>query len=120
MFRSSVVLRLSKPSTCVYLAYCPRDRCFKVACIVEDCHYTCHPHCRSLVTLDCHGEQQRDTTEDEHVGLAEITDPSLEPLLQEASSEEMAGTSFNVSREQLQQLIEEYNSGNTSGLDMVL
>lgn len=35
MFRSSAVLRLSKPSTCVYLAYCPRDRCFKVACIVE-------------------------------------------------------------------------------------
>lgn len=129
MFRSSVVLRLSKPSTCVYLAYCPRDRCFKVACIVEDCHYTCHPHCRNLVTLDCRGENdgaraaampEAGATSLEHVDLEEITDPSLEPLLLEVSSEEAAGTSLNLNRKQLQLIITEYNTANPHGFIMTM
>ncbi|XP_023712440.1 ras association domain-containing protein 1 isoform X3 [Cryptotermes secundus] len=97
----------------------------------KDCHYTCHPQCRNLVKLDCRGEND---TEDrgaavpdaelegvEHVvGLEEITDPSLEPLLQEVSSKEDAGTCLRVTREHLQLLITEYNAANPSGLDMTL
>jgi hypothetical protein len=65
--------------------------------VVSDCHYTCHPQCRNLVKLDCRGESDAEISGPavpdaelesvEHVvGLEEITDPSLEPLLQEVSS----------------------------------
>lgn len=70
---------------------------------VADCHYTCHPHCQNLVRLDCRGESDGELREAagpdaelesvEHVvGLEEITDPSLEPLLQEVSSEVTTST----------------------------
>lgn len=76
--------------------------------VVSDCHYTCHPQCRNLVKLDCRGEND---TEDrgaavpgaeledvEHVvGLEEITDPSLEPLLQEVSSKVNLGSQISFS-----------------------
>ncbi|XP_069693750.1 ras association domain-containing protein 1-like isoform X3 [Periplaneta americana] len=96
----------------------------------EDCHYTCHPHCRNLVTLDCRGENdgakaaavpEAEPESVEHVvGLEEIADPTLEPLLQEVSTEEDAGTCLTVNREQLQLMITEYNAANPSGLDMTL
>jgi hypothetical protein len=84
-----------------------------------------------LVRLNCRGESDGELKEAaepdaelesvEHVvGLEEITDPSLEPLLQEVSSEEDAGTSLKVSPEHLRLLIAEYNAANPSGLDMTL
>ncbi|XP_023712432.1 ras association domain-containing protein 1 isoform X2 [Cryptotermes secundus] len=124
-------------SDCCYPTWC--DRCgdllwglYKTSYLrCRYCHYTCHPQCRNLVKLDCRGEND---TEDrgaavpdaelegvEHVvGLEEITDPSLEPLLQEVSSKEDAGTCLRVTREHLQLLITEYNAANPSGLDMTL
>lgn len=66
--------------------------------VISDCHYTCHPHCQNLVKLDCRGENDGETggaalpdpelESVEHVvQLEEISNPSLEPLLQEVSSE---------------------------------
>ncbi|XP_021916433.1 ras association domain-containing protein 1-like isoform X2 [Zootermopsis nevadensis] len=95
------------------------------------CHYTCHPHCQNLVKLDCRGENDGETggaalpdpelESVEHVvQLEEISNPSLEPLLQEVSSEEDSGLNLRVSHEHLQHLITEYNAANPSGPDMTL
>ncbi|XP_069693749.1 ras association domain-containing protein 1-like isoform X2 [Periplaneta americana] len=123
-------------SDCCYPTWC--DRCGDLLWGLYEtsylrcryCHYTCHPHCRNLVTLDCRGENdgakaaavpEAEPESVEHVvGLEEIADPTLEPLLQEVSTEEDAGTCLTVNREQLQLMITEYNAANPSGLDMTL
>ncbi|KAF0310401.1 Ras association domain-containing protein 1 [Amphibalanus amphitrite] len=118
IYKSQLMVKFSKPSFSIYLDYVPRDKCFKVAYIVEDCSYTCHQRCRDLVTLDC----PSDTASD--LDLSEVTDPNQDVDLVEVQTlvrcdnvavAEVRETDSTIKAE----MIEKYNA-TSHGLYMTL
>ncbi|XP_033880322.3 ras association domain-containing protein 3-like isoform X1 [Acipenser ruthenus] len=83
--------------------------------VCSDCKYTCHPHCRDLVTLDCH-QNGKSVDPPSSLDVGDHSNNNSHPPDVEKERE----LRTHLSKEEIRQKLELYNSSVTDHLKMTL